>query len=103
MHHRTHSRTEQTSLAGGVSMAVLAVGLLVTAADVPMAWLVWPVGYGVVLPVALGYAKQCSVEPTDESDADELAKIKGRYVDGAIDEAEFETELEAALSEEESP
>jgi hypothetical protein len=39
-----------------VSGAVLVVGFAVTVADVPMAWLVWPLGYGVVLPLAVAYA-----------------------------------------------
>jgi uncharacterized membrane protein len=92
-------------------MAVLAVGLFVTSADAPMAWVVWPVGYGLVLPLAVGYARRRARRPRDtkhrgghprgDSDgATELARAKRRYVEGDIDEAEFETQLEATLGEE---
>jgi uncharacterized membrane protein len=85
-------------------MVVLAVGLTLTVADVPMAWLVWPLGYGVALPLAIGYAKRDrhserreSNESTDET---ELDAVRQRYVDGDIDEREFEAALERALGEE---
>jgi uncharacterized membrane protein len=85
-------------------MGILAVGLLVTIANVPMAWVVWPVGYGLVLPLAVGYAKhrenrQTASRPA-RAETDDLARAKQRYVDGDIDEREFEARLEAALDEE---
>ena len=100
------TRTPDVAVAGPVSMAVLAVGLLVTMADVPMAWVVWPLGYGVVLPLAIGYAKRRE-RTSDGRDGtgrdDPLAESKRRYVEGDIDETEFEREVEATLSREGSP
>jgi uncharacterized membrane protein len=79
-------------------MLVLAVGLAVTAADLPMAWLVWPLGYGVVLPLAIGYATRESGQ--DDEGPDPVTELRDRYVDGDIGEAEFEAQLEAVLSTE---
>jgi len=87
-------------VAGTVSMAVLAVGLTVTLAGVPMAWTVWPLGYGLVLPLAITYAKQ-QEEKSTSTEPDRLAETKRRYVEGEVDEATFEDELEAALDEDE--
>ena len=88
-----------------VSGAVLVVGLAVTMADVPMAWLVWPLGYGVVLPLAVAYAaRERSRETGGRSGSKRrsdgrLARVKEAYVTGEIDEAEFERRLEAALED----
>jgi uncharacterized membrane protein len=87
-------------------MAILAVGLVVTMADVPLAWVVWPLGYGVVLPLAVVYAKRRERTSSTRSETrrtDPLAESKRRYVEGDIGEAEFEREVEATLSREESP
>ncbi|MEF8887800.1 MAG: SHOCT domain-containing protein [Haloarculaceae archaeon] len=88
-----------------VSGAVLVVGLAVTVADVPMAWLVWPLGYGVVLPLAVAYASReqrdaAGTQPGTGSQSDDrLARVKEAYVTGEIDEAEFERRLEAAMED----
>lgn len=80
-------------------MGVLAVGLLLTAAAVPMAWLVWPLGYGVALPLALAYGRRREAG-SDAAEPDRLDRLKARYVEGDIDEGEFERELETVLAEE---
>lgn len=103
MHTHTHDHGRGATVAGTVSLAVLAVGLTVTAAGVPMAWVVWPLGYGVVLPLAIGYAARR--EPGVEAEAapgdpDPLARLRQRYVEGEIDELEFERKLEAVLDDE---
>lgn len=95
----THTHDHGMMVAGPVSMLVLAVGLAVTAADLPMAWLVWPLGYGVVLPLAIGYATRESEQ--DNEGTDPLTELQNRYVEGEVSEAEFEEELEAVLAEEE--
>jgi len=98
MHPNDYERTGFVATA--VSCGVLAVGLLATVASVPMAWLVWPLGYGVVLPVSVGYvAAREREEPTDEPDS--LATLQERYVTGEVDAREFERELERVLTEEE--
>ncbi len=92
-------------IGAAVSAAVLVVGLAATMADVPMAWLVWPLGYGVVLPLAIGYAKRengrspATRSAADERPGDQLAQVKEAYVAGKIDETEFERRLEAALED----
>ena len=100
MHTHTHGHSPGASVAGVVSLVVLAVGLTVTAADLPMAWLVWPLGYGVVLPLAIGYAarREASDEP-DDSPADPVERLRQRYVDGEINEREFERRLEVVIEE----
>jgi len=98
MHTNVRTHDHGMSVAAPVSMLVLVVGLAVTAADLPLAWLVWPLGYGVVLPLAIGYATRES-EQTEDT-ADPLTELRDRYVDGDISEAEFEAQLEAVLSTE---
>jgi hypothetical protein len=100
MQTRTCTRQAGASVAGIVSLGVLAVGLALTVADVPMAWVVWPLGYGVALPLAIGYAKR-QRDPRDvrAPHRDRLARLKDRYVRGEIDDREFEAELETVLEE----
>jgi hypothetical protein len=104
MQTRTYTRQAGASVAGVVSLAVLAVGLALTAADVPMAWVVWPLGYGVALPLAIGYAKR-ERDPREERapsrERGRLARLQDRYVRGEIDDREFEAELETVLDERE--
>lgn len=98
-----HGRS--ASIGAAVSGAVLVVGLAVTVAEVPMAWLVWPLGYGVVLPLAVAYAVREDGRGTGKrsraegQSRDRLAQVKEAYVTGEIDEAEFERRLEAALED----
>ncbi len=102
MHAHTQRHTEGASVAGIVSLVVLAVGLTVTAAGVPMAWLVWPLGYGVFLPLAIGYAARRDEDtPDDGGDraADPVARLRQRYVEGEIDEREFERKLELVMDD----
>jgi hypothetical protein len=102
MHTRTHRQTPSASVAGLVSLVVLAVGLTVTAADLPMAWVVWPLGYGVALPLAIGYAaRRETSDQDDEADTDPLARLRQRYVEGEIDELEFERKVEVVIEDEE--
>ena len=101
MHTHTHGHNPGASVAGVVSLVVLAVGLTVTAADLPMAWLVWPLGYGVVLPLAIGYAaRREASDEADEPTAAPVERLRQRYVEGEIDELEFERKLDAVIEEE---
>lgn len=104
MQTQIHSRPAGASVAGVVSLVVLIVGLLLTAADVSMAWVVWPLGYGVALPLAVGYAKRReadsrSASRRDGRQPDRLARLRDRYVRGEIDDREFEAELDRVLRE----
>ena len=106
MHGHTMARSGPEAGVGAVvSVGVLVVGLAVTAAEVPMAWVVWPLGYGLVLPLAVGYAKRAGEEaPVRErgradGTPDSLERAKAAYVAGEIDETEFERRVEAALED----
>ena len=101
MHTHTQRHTSGASVAGVVSLVVLAVGLTVTAADLPMAWVVWPLGYGVALPLAIGYATRRETSDRDgETKTDPTARLRQRYVEGEIDELEFERKLEVVMEDE---
>lgn len=88
-----------------VSGAVLVVGLAVTVADIPMAWPVWPLGCGVVLPLAVAYAAREGGPGTGGRSGIErrsnghLTQVKETYVAGEMDEAEFERRVEVALED----
>lgn len=103
MFHHTHREKQAATVAGPVSLVILAVGLVVTAANLPMAWVVWPLGYGVVLPLTIGYAKRrerASSGNASTTERDPVADARERYVAGDIDELEFEARIETALEEE---
>ena len=95
----SHSHGGDASIAGVVSLVVLVVGLAVTAAEFPMAWVVWPLGYGVFLPLAVGLAARRETDSERET-TDPVSDLHDRYVAGDIDEREFERKLETALAEE---
>lgn len=65
-----------------------------------MAWVVWPLGYGVALPLAVSYGTRHFESGTANAEPDPLAEVRQRYVDGEIGEAEFEAEIESALERE---
>lgn len=103
----THTRSldgTSAGIGGLVSLAVLAVGLGGLALDVPGAWVAFPVGYGVVLPLAVGWASRSSEDADADgegrTDDDPLATLRSRYARGEIDEAEFEGRLERLLETE---
>ena len=91
-------------VAGGVTVAVLAVAFGLGALGVPWAWIAYPLGFGGVLPIALGVAgryerraRPDDRHPTDDRRASEdaaLAELRGRYARGEIDEATFERRVE---------
>lgn len=101
--HAKHGRG--ADIGAVVSGAVLVVGIAVTVADVPMAWLVWPLGHGVVLPLAVAYGAREGGPGTggrsgiERQSNDHLTQVKEAYVAGEIDEAEFERRVEVALED----
>lgn len=97
MHRHVTDTPPNASVAAAVSMGVLALGLTLTAADVPLAWLVWPLGYGAALPLAIGYADRRRRRETEDADPTEIEAVRRRYVEGDIDERELESELERTL------
>lgn len=89
------SETRAGRVAGVVSAGVLLVAFGAMALGIEQFWIAFPVGYGAVLPLAVSYAKSTS----DPARSDSFDRLKRRYVDGEIDEATFERELDARLRE----
>lgn len=90
-------------VAGVVSMAILAVGLGGLALGVPYAWVVFPVGYGGVLPLALALVRRresSTTAPEPRSEDTPLATLRERYARGEIDEDEFERRVEGLIETE---
>lgn len=91
-----------TALVTGTTLLV-AFGLL--AAGVPWFWVAFPVGFGAVLPAAVGAARDreesedASRQHGDGADA-ALATLRERYAAGDIDETTFEARLERLLETE---
>ncbi|ESP88006.1 SHOCT domain-containing protein [Candidatus Halobonum tyrrellensis] len=103
----------QQVVAGGVTALVLLVAFALMFAGVEFFWVAFVVGFAGLLPLAVGltrwYESRRDREPTrrgeradrgtDDGDATDeaLATLRGRYARGELDEAEFETRLDALL------
>jgi uncharacterized membrane protein len=87
-----------------VSLSVLGLGVVAMALDVTGFWLVWAVGFGVVVPaVAVLRGRDGSaVGGARDGDGvdDALATLRERYARGELSEAAFEAKLEALLETE---
>mgnify|MGYP000044192952 FL=1 len=89
-----------------VSLAVLALGFVAMAVDLPSFWIIWAVGFGAVVP-ALAYLRRDG-EVTDADAAsqdgrdvdDALSTLRERYARGELSEAAFESKLTALLETE---
>lgn len=99
----TEQDTAVARTAGLVSLVILAVGLGGIALDIEWAWIVFPVGYGGVLPLAVSYVRSQSRggESDDRETEDPLATLRERYARGEIDDVEFERRAETLLETEE--
>lgn len=105
---RHDGREAVARTAGAVSMLVLAVGLGGLALGIDWAWIAFPVGYGAVLPLAIGRARARArrgssegQRPRDSAD-DALATLRERYARGDIDDAAFERRVERLLETEDA-
>lgn len=100
----------QTTVARAMTGLTLAVAFGLLALGVPWFWVVFPVGFGGLLPVAIGLTKQYerrqadhhtpASESTTTTDEEALETLRNRYARGEIDEVEFERRLEALLETE---
>lgn len=93
---------------------VLGIGLLALFLDVPNWWLVFVIGYTVVLPiVAILFDSPGEAEPEPDTEASEpaggtdseskqdaLETLRERYARGELSEAQFERKLERLLETE---
>lgn len=94
-----------TSLvAAGVSVLTLAVAFTLLALDVSIFWIVFPIGFGVVLPAAIGIvnAQSTCEQRTDstsqQSDTDtKLQILRERYAAGDLSDEQFEHRVERLL------
>lgn len=95
--------------AGAVTALTLLVAFGLLAAGVSWFWIVFPVGFGGGLPLAVGlarlYQREDSEPSTDENrdedvDDDALATLRERYARGELTDAEFERQVETLLETE---
>jgi len=105
------------SVAGGVTLLVFAVAFSLHALDVSWAWVVYPLGFGGLLPMAMGAAARAERDRPSRSesrgrdrtatgrtdtDASALESLRLRYARGEVDEREFERRVERLLETEHS-
>ncbi|SFR37093.1 SHOCT domain-containing protein [Halogeometricum limi] len=99
----------QEVVAGVVIGAILLVGFALLAVGYPFFWVVFPVGFAGVLPMAIGLtrlyerrreaeAKRREAERSEPGSA--LETLRRRYATGEIDEDEFERRVERLLGTE---
>ena len=103
-----------TVVAGGVTTVTLLLAFGLLAAGWSSFWIVFPVGFGGVLPLAVTLAKRYETRSTtrtngettgsgaagDEPADDAIDALRERYARGEIDEAEFERRVERLLETE---
>jgi len=90
---------------GAVTAVTLTVAFGLMFLGVPWFWVAFPVGFGGVLPMALGlvklYERRQEAAPAEPAD-DPVATLRERYARGELSDAEFERQVERLL-ETESP
>ena len=94
-------------VAGGVTALVLATAFGLSALDLSWAWIVYPLGFGGLLPLALGAAgryedrgpsrRRTADDDSRSGDDAALEELRRRYARDEIDEAEFERRVERLL------
>ena len=92
----------EQAAAGVTTGLVLLVAFGLLALDVSWFWIAFPVGFGGLLPAAVGlarYYEESETSDTGESAAsdDPVEALKNRYARSEIDEAEFERRLDDLL------
>ncbi|MFC6954759.1 SHOCT domain-containing protein [Halorubellus litoreus] len=113
---RNRQRTETTGVgvhavsslvAAGVTALTLTVAFGLLALDVSVFWVAFPIGFGVVLPAAIGIARARHAEDRRATDARQtsdahagLQILRERYATGELSEAEFEQRVERLLESE---
>lgn len=106
---------EETSLqslvAGGVIFCTLALAFGLLAMGVSSFWIVFPIGFGGGLPLAMGLVEwyeskqggtESDVSHDDETDR-ALAELRERYARGELTDEEFERRVERLLETESVP
>ncbi|MDS0261501.1 SHOCT domain-containing protein [Haloarcula sp. S1CR25-12] len=94
-------------VAGAVTTLTLVVAFGLLFAGVPWFWVAFPVGFGGVLPMALGATRRYERRRADDrrpvSDEDDaLATLRDRYARGELTDEEFERQVETLLETEDA-
>lgn len=108
---RLHDDPLPTLLAGVISAGTLLVGFSLMAVGVDDFWVAFPVGFGVVLPTAVGLASYAHTERradtvtetrtrTGNDEDAALETLRARYARGDLTETEFERRVERLLETE---
>jgi len=97
----------ETIVGGAVTMLTLTVAFGLLFAGVPWFWVAFPVGFGGLLPIALGGTRLYQHRQESESrraseDDDALATLRDRYARGELTDAEFERQVEQLLETEDT-
>lgn len=94
-------------VSGVVTALTLGTAFGLLALDVEHFWVVFPLGFGVVLPTALGVVPHVwtntASQDTDtegRDSADPLEHLRTRYARGEISDAEFEQRLDRLIENE---
>ncbi|WP_324665128.1 SHOCT domain-containing protein [Haloarcula sediminis] len=96
----------ETVIAGGVTALTLTTAFGLLFAGVPWFWVAFPVGFGGLLPMAMGATRlyqrrqESGGQSADEDDA--LATLRDRYARGELTDAEFERQVERLLETEDA-
>jgi uncharacterized membrane protein len=101
----------ETIVAGATTGLVLTVAFGLLFAGIPWFWVAFPVGFGGLLPMAMGLAKLYERRQTNRRDSDPVGEsttaeqdaletLRNRYARGEIDDEEFEQRLAALLETE---
>ena len=90
--------------AGAVTALTLTVAFGLLFLGVPYFWVAFPVGFGGLLPMAVGaarlYQRRQATAPTDDAEDDAIATLRDRYARGELTDAEFERQVERLLETE---
>ena len=100
----------QSIVAGVTTGLILTVAFGLLALGVPWFWVAFPVGFGGLLPVAMGLTELYerrqadnhtpASESTTSSEEEALETLRNRYARGEIDDEEFEQRIELLLETE---
>lgn len=87
-------------VAGAVTALTFLVGFGLLAAGVSHFWIAFPVGFGGVLPAALGAVRLYQRRQASDDEEEPIDALRRRYAEGDLTEAEFERQVEQLLETE---
>jgi len=93
-------------VSGAVTALTLTVAFGLLFAGIPYFWVAFPVGFGGVLPMALGAARlyerrqESAAADTADDEMDPIATLRERYAAGELTDEAFEQQVERLLETE---